>query len=98
MSEELVNTATRLMTEQTADFARLEVACKHLSQALVTGEPATIESLTRAGEVELLRMRSRLVRIIQSLTAFAEARAAAPQAQKLSSEARAAFESASKEM
>jgi ATP-dependent Clp protease ATP-binding subunit ClpA len=98
MSDELVNTATRLMTEQAADFARLEVACKHLSQALVTGEPAGIDSLTRAGEIELLRMRSRLVRIIQSLTTFAEARAAAPQTQKLSPEARAAFESASKEM
>lgn len=98
MSEELVKTATRLMTEQTTDFARLEVACKHLSQALVTGEPTTIDSLTRAGEVELLRMRSRLVRIIQSLTAFAEARAAAPQTQKLTPDTRAAFESASKEM
>ena len=98
MSDELVNNATRLMAEQTADFALLEVACRHLSQALTQGEPATIDSLTRTGEVELLRMRSRLVRLIQCLTAFAEARAAAPQSHKLSPEARAAFEAASNEM
>ncbi|HEY6804695.1 MAG TPA: hypothetical protein VI306_14070 [Pyrinomonadaceae bacterium] len=98
MSNELVSAATRLMIEQTADFARLEVACKNLSDALITSEPAAIDPLTRAGEVELLRMRSRLVRIIQSLTAFAEARAAAPQSQKLSPEVRSEFESASKEM
>ena len=98
MSDEFVNNATRLMAEQTADFARLEEACKHLSHALIQGEPATIDSLTRAGEVELLRMRSRLVRLVQSLTSFAEARAAAPQSHKLSPETRAAFEAASNEM
>jgi ATP-dependent Clp protease ATP-binding subunit ClpA len=98
VSDELVSAATKLMIEQAADYDRLEVACSKLSDALITSEPAAIDSLTRAGEVELLRMRSRLVRIIQSLTAFAEARAAAPQVPKLSPEVRSAFESASKEM
>jgi ATP-dependent Clp protease ATP-binding subunit ClpA len=98
VSEELVSTATRLMIEQAADFERLEIACSNLSDALITSGPSAIDALTRTGEVELLRMRSRLVRIIQSLTAFAEARAAAPPAQKLSPEVRSAFESASKEM
>ena len=98
MSDDLVNTATRLMTEQTADFGKLEIACQRLSDALIQGEPAVIDALTRAGEMELLQMRARLVRLIQNLTAFAEARSSAPQQHKLSTEARAAFESASKEM
>ena len=98
MNDDLVLEATRLMTEQAADFGKLEAACQRLSQALIQGEPSTIDSLTRIGEVELLQMRARLVRIIQSLTSFAEARAAAPEGHKLSPEARASFESASSEL
>ncbi len=94
----LVADATRLMNEQAADFGKLEAACQRLSQALTQGEPSTIDALTRVGEVELLQMRARLVRIIQSLTSFAQARAAAPEAHKLTTEERAEFESASNEL
>lgn len=94
----LVAEATRLMHEQAADFGKLEAACQRLSQALTQGEPSTIDALTRAGEVELLQMRARLVRIIQSLTNFAQARASAPEAHKLTPEQRAEFEAASSEL
>lgn len=97
MCDELVQAATRLMNEQADDFSKLEAACRRLTEALVKGEPSAIDSLTRAGEVELLQMRARLVRIIQSLTTFAETRAASPQ-QKLSPESRADFEAASKSL
>jgi hypothetical protein len=94
----LVADATRLMNEQAADFGKLEAACQRLSQALTQGEPSAIDALTRAGEVELLQMRARLVRIIQSLTSFAQARSSAPEANKLTPEQRAEFESASSEL
>lgn len=91
----LVAEATRLMNEQAADFGKLEATCQRLSQALTQGEPSAIDAMTRAGEVELLQMRARLVRIIQSLTNFAQARTSAPEAHKLTTEERAEFEAAS---
>jgi ATP-dependent Clp protease ATP-binding subunit ClpA len=94
----LVAEATRLMSEQAADFGKLEAAVRRLSQALTQGEPSTIDALTRAGEVELLQMRARLVRIIQSLTTFAQARSMAPEDHKLTPEQRTEFESASSDL
>lgn len=63
------------MREQAAAYRRLETATAQLSAALVRGAAVSIDSLTRAGEGELLRMRSRLLQITAGLTAFAEARA-----------------------
>jgi len=95
MTEELIQQSTKLMREQAADYGRLESSCRQLALALVEGDPTMIDSLTRVGEAELLQMRARLVRIIQSLTAFSEARANSGSSSSLSPEARAEFESAS---
>lgn len=86
------------MQEQTAAYGRLEAASAQLGVALVRGEPSEIESMTRAGESELLKMRSRLLQLMSTLTAFADACAAAPETSKLTHETRAAFESASSEL
>jgi hypothetical protein len=83
------------MEEQARGYAQLERSCAELCEALIKGEPVAIESMTRSGENELFPMRARLVRIVRSLTIFAEARALAPETSALSSETRAAFEAAS---
>ena len=98
MSDELIQQAAKLMQEQAGAFARLDTACAHLSAALVSGEPRQIESLTRAGEGEMLKMRSRLLRLMSSLTAFADARAAKTEGGQLSAESRELFETASAEL
>lgn len=98
MTDEIILQSARLMKEQAADFARLESSCQQLAHALIQGDPTIIDSLTRVGEAELLQMRSRLVRIIQSLTAFAEARANSEVLTPLSAETRGEFESASRDL
>ena len=95
MTDEFIHRIAKLMEEQAVAYTRLDSACVQLSGALVRGEPSVIESLTRAGESELLRMRSRLVEIMGGLAAFADARESAPGAHPLSADARAGFESAS---
>ena len=59
MLDELIQNAAKLMREQAAAYRRLDSACHQLAAALVSGQPETIESLTRAGEGELLKMRYR---------------------------------------
>jgi hypothetical protein len=88
------------MREQAAAYRRLETAAAQLSAALVRGAADSIESLTRAGEGELLRMRSRLLQITAGLTAFAEARAqnAEKPGASLSASARGEFETAAAEL
>ena len=101
MPDSLITRAAALMQEQAAAYTRLDAACVHLAAALVRGVPEQIESLTRAGESELLRMRSRLFEITMTLSLFADKRAAANEANRSASvtpEARTAFESASAEL
>jgi ATP-dependent Clp protease ATP-binding subunit ClpA len=98
MSDTLIQQAARLMQEQTAAYRRLEAACSELGAALVQGEPSEIESMTRAGESELLKMRSRLLQLMGTLTAFADARTTSPETSKLTHETRATFEAASSEL
>lgn len=98
MTDDLINEAARLMAEQIRDYTRLDAACQELATTLVSGDATAIESMTRAGEVTLLEMRARLVRIVQSLTAFADARAGATENSKLSPAARAEFETASNQL
>lgn len=86
------------MQEQAAAYRRLDSACAQLSAALVRGEPSLIESLTRAGESELLKMRSRLLQLMSALTAFADSRARSQEDVKLAAETREQFESASSEL
>jgi len=95
MTDDLIYEAGRLMEEQVRDYGALDAACAQLAAALINGEHNAIESMTRAGEVALRQMRARLVRIIQALTAFADARADTAEHTPLSPEARARFEAAS---
>jgi len=98
MTDDLINQAAKLMQEQADAYARLNSACNQLTAVLVNGTPESIESLTRAGESELLRMRARLVQIMSTLTAFAEARARSSHAAPVMAEARARFEAASNKL
>lgn len=86
------------MTEQTEAYARLESATAQLSAALVRGEITSIESLTKAGEAELLRMRSRLLEVTSALTTFAELRAGQANKMPLATEARENFEAGAKRL
>ncbi|MDX6382449.1 MAG: hypothetical protein QOK48_22 [Blastocatellia bacterium] len=98
MTDDFISKAARLMAEQASDYPRLDAACVQLTDALIHGDPAAIESITRIGDAVLHQMRARLVRIIQSLTAFADCRASALEKdapRTLDPEARAEFESAS---
>lgn len=98
MSTELITKSANLMSEQAADYARLDAACLRLTDALTAGDSGAVESITRTGETILLQMRARLVSMIQALTLFAEARTKATaegSREALNAEARAEFESTS---
>ncbi len=96
MQNDLIRKTASLMSEQTQAYARLESAANQLSAALLCGEPSQIESSTRAGEIELLRMRSRLLEITSALTKFAETRQAQTEKMPLDAEARERFEASAK--
>lgn len=86
------------MTEQAVAYGRLTSAVTQLSVALVGGKPETIEALTRTGDSELLKMRSRLLQITAQLTNFADARARETEKSPLAAEARQQFETAAKSL
>lgn len=92
MHDELIRKVAELMSEQSAAYARLESVTEQLSAALVRGEPGVIESLTKAGETELLRMRARLLEVTSALTKFAESRAREIEKTALDAESREQFE------
>jgi citrate synthase len=98
MPSQLILKAAELMHDQAAAYKRLDSLCQQLSVALVRGAPEPIESLTRTGESELLKMRSRLGQIVSTLTAFAEKRGNSQERSPIDSDARASFEAASKEL
>lgn len=98
MHDDLIQKVSNLMDEQAAAYTRLESATAQLSAALVRGEPESIESLTKSGESELLRMRSRLLEITSSLTEFAELRAREEQKKPLEPSVRDAFDNAAKKL
>jgi len=98
MLDPLIQNATKLMREQAAAYRRLDAACLQLCGALVNGEPENIESLTRAGEGELLTMRSRLVELMTALSVFADRRGDGDTQQLLSEETRRGFRDASGEL
>ena len=95
MTEAPIRETTQLMEEQAHAYLQLERSCDELCRALIQGEIVGIEKLTRGNDAELFPMRARMVRIVRSLTVFAEARALAPETSSLSPEVRAAFEAAS---
>lgn len=98
MNDEIIRKVADLMSEQTASYAGLESAVNQLAVALVRGENGVIESLTRAGENELMRMRVRLLEITSALTLFAENRAKETEKSPLDVEAREKFEAAAKSL
>ena len=96
MHDEIIRKVAELMSEQSAAYARLESATEQLSAALVRGEPNVVESLTRAGETELMRMRAKLLEITSALTTFAESRARQTEKSPLDGAAREQFETSAK--
>ena len=98
MQDELVRKVAKLMQEQAAAYGCLEAATKHLAAALARGASDSIESLTRTGDSELLRMRSRLLQITAALNSFAESRAANAQNAPIGAEAKNEFETAAKDL
>ena len=98
MQDDLIRKIACLMTEQSAAYTSLESLTAKLIVALTRCEPNSVESLSRAGETELFRMRSRLLEITSALTGFAELRAAQTESQPLDIEAREQFESAANKL
>jgi hypothetical protein len=72
MQDDLIQKIAKLMAEQSAAYTSLDSLTGHLISSLTKCEPGLIESLTRAGESELFRMRSRLLEITSLLTDFAD--------------------------
>lgn len=96
MQDDLIRKVANLMSEQTSAYSRLESATNQLSAVMMRGEPHSVETLAKAGEKELLTMRSRLLEITSALTSFAELRAAQIEKIPLNSEAREYFEKSAK--
>lgn len=80
------------MAEQSAAYTSLESLTGQLISSLTHCEPYQIESLSRAGETELFRMRSRLLQITSSLTDFADIKAGQTDSVPIETNAREQFE------
>jgi hypothetical protein len=98
MQDDLIRKIAKLMTEQSAAYTSLDSLTAQLLSALTRSEPNTVESLSRAGETELMRMRSRLLEITIGLTNFAEIRSGQSQALPIEADAREQFETAAKKL
>jgi hypothetical protein len=98
MQNELIEKVANLMSDQTSAYARLQSATSQLAAALTQGEPEKIESITRTGETELMRMRSRLLEMISALTAFSEMRAGEAEKTQLDRTIREQFDTAAKQL
>lgn len=98
MQDDLIRKIAGLMAEQSAGYTSLEALTAQLTTALTRSEPQTIESLSRAGETELMRMRSRLLEITSALTNFAELRARQTEPTALDAGTREQFEVSAKKL
>lgn len=96
MQDDLIRKVANLMSEQIAAYKSLESAANQLSAVMMRGEPNAVESLARAGEKELLKMRSRLLEITSALTEFAELRGRQVERTPLDTQAREQFEKSAK--
>lgn len=92
MQDDLIRKIAKLMAEQSAAYTSLGSLTSHLIAALTRCEPTSIESLSRSGETELFRMRSRLLEITSELTEFGRLRASQTESAPLDPGAREAFE------
>lgn len=98
MSSQLVYQAAKLMKEQAIAYRKLLMLCERLETVMAQGDLTQVEILTRAGEGELLSIRSRLTQLMSTLTEFAAARNAEANKASLGAEVRAEFETASNEL
>lgn len=98
MQDDLIRKVANLMSEQSAAYKSLESATTQLSAVMMRGEVSMVETLSKAGEKELLKMRSRLLEITSALTEFAEMRARQAERTPLDTEAREQFENAAKNL
>lgn len=73
-SDGLLANVSRLMREQQTAYVRLDKLARNLTAQLVNGSPETIERTVKIGNIELFKMRARLVEMMNTLTAFADAR------------------------
>lgn len=92
MQDDLIKKIADMMVEQSSAYASLEALTIQLVSALTRCEPYEIESLSRAGESALFRMRARLLEITGALTHFAEERASQPEMPGLEADVRETFE------
>jgi hypothetical protein len=98
MQNELIKKVAALMDDQATAYSRLHSAANQLAAALMKGDPDNIESLSRAGETELLRMRARLLEMISALTEFSEMRASQEEKAPLEKTIREQFDMAAKQL
>jgi hypothetical protein len=98
MQNELIQKVADLMGDQTSAYNRLQSGAGQLAAALVQGEPNTIESLSRSGETELMRMRARLLEMISALTEFSAMRAGETEKIPLDKGIREQFDTAAKQL
>jgi len=98
MQDDLIKKIASLMAEQSGAFASLESHTELLIVALTLCEPERIDSIARAAEAELFKMRSRLLDITSNLSAFSEERASQAETQPLDPDARGSFETAAKQL
>jgi hypothetical protein len=98
MQNELIQKVANLMSDQTSAYERLLSATNQLAAAMTHGEPGTVESLSRAGETELMRMRARLLEMISALTDFSEMRAEEAEKTPLDKTVREQFDGAAKQL
>ena len=94
MQEDLILKIANLMTEQATAFTSLESLTNQLINALVRCDPNGIETLSRTGETELRRMRSRLLEITTSLTVVSEINRQENYQTSIGTETREKFEAA----
>jgi hypothetical protein len=98
MQDNLIKKIASLMSEQSVAFSKLESLTELLIVALTLCEPERIDSIVRAAEAELFKMRSRLLEITSELSAFSEERASQTESQPLDPDARSNFETAAKQL
>lgn len=98
MQDDLIRKVAGLMSEQSSAYKSIESATAQLSAAMLRGEPSIIEILSKEGEKELSRMRSRLLEITTVLTEFAEVRGSQTEKSPLDQQAREQFEAGAKSL
>ncbi|NNE65153.1 MAG: hypothetical protein HKN33_01190 [Pyrinomonadaceae bacterium] len=93
---QILATVTGFMREQGEAYENLDAITRKLSTAMVQNDLPSIEKLTKRGESELTRMRSKLLDIMSSLTKFAEQRPS--ENEKLDAQTKDAFDQCARDL